>query len=143
MKSFRFAFPLACATALIAVGCGGNGFIDSNRDNGLAGTWVLSTIAVDGAAAVTCPGTAAASDVNIGCSAIKNTFTEDGHYSTASADGSLTQSGTFTYDRVILTTIVGNEDVHAPATVASDHNTYTMTMHQFGHSVVFAFTKVP
>jgi len=138
MKSLRFALPLACASALVVMGCGGNGFIDSNRDNGLKGTWVLDSIAVDGAAAVPCPGTAAASDVNIGCSRIKNTFTEDGHYSTSSADGTLTQSGTFTYDKVILTTIVGNEDVHAPTTIATD-GSYSMTLHQFGHSVVFRF----
>lgn len=143
MKSLRIAFPIACATALLVTGCGGGGFIDSNRDNGLKGTWVLDSIAVDGAAAVTCPGTAAASDVNIGCSRIKNTFTEDGHYTTTSADGTLTQNGTFTYDRVILTLIVGNEDVHAPATVATDKSNYTMTQHQYGHSVVYRFIPSP
>jgi len=143
MKSLRFALPFACASALLVMGCGGSGFIDSNRDNGLAGSWNLDSIAVDGAAAVSCPGTAAASDVNIGCSRVKTTFTEDGHYTTTSADGTLTQSGTFTYDKVILTTIVGNEDVHAPATVAADKSNYTMTLHQYGHSVVYRFIPAP
>lgn len=141
MKSIRFALPLACAASLLVMGCGGNGFIDNNRDNGLAGTWTLDSMAVDGGTAVTCPGTFDASDVTLGCSRVKTTFTEDGKYTLTSADGTLTQSGNFTYDRTILTTLVNNEDIHAPVTVNSDKTSYTQTLTQFGHKVVYKFVK--
>lgn len=141
MMKLRLAFPLACAAALFAIGCGGSSFIDANRDNGLAGTWTLDNIAVDGGTAVTCPGTATASDVNIGCSRIQNKFTSDGKYTTTSADGTLHQDGNFTYDRTILTTITGDEDIHAPVSIVNNSTQYQMRLHQYGHSVVYTFNK--
>ncbi|AIE84020.1 lipocalin family protein [Fimbriimonas ginsengisoli] len=140
MKFFRFGLPVACAVALVAMGCGGGSFIDNDRSNGLSGTWVLDSMLVNGTT-VTCPGNATLPGFDIGCSRYTVVYTTAGQFTQKSADGTVTTTGTFNNDGQTLTMNYGSQTISSRITVTNNANTFAIVIPNNGYPVTYTFIR--
>jgi hypothetical protein len=142
MKLIRFGIPAAFAVALVAMGCGGGDFIDSDRSNGLNGTWVLDSMTANGTT-VTCPGDVDFTGFTMGCSRYTIVYTKEGKFTQTSADGTQVVNGTFNFDGSVLTTNYGNgnETVSVPLVATNNGATYSITVRQNGFPVTYSFVR--